>query len=110
MHAMRYSDVSLWRTGLHVKVRKLIRLYSELYLISQVQQQGAEWTLQPMSKILRCMSKRSGSYIYVDAINFNEEESTLQSLPEINKAAEINSQKKTELPVTHLPARKFATG
>ena len=71
MHAMRYSDVSLWRTGLHVKVRKLIRLYSELYLISQVQQQGAEWTLQPMSKILRCMSKHSGSYVYVDAINFN---------------------------------------
>ena len=68
---LRYSDVSLWRTGLHVKVRKLIRLYSELYLISQVQQQGAEWTLQPMSKILRCMSKCSGSYIYVDAINFN---------------------------------------
>ena len=38
------------------------------------------------------MSKHSGSYVYVDAINFNEEESTLQSLPEINKAAEKPDQ------------------
>ena len=43
-------------------------------VISNISGTGAEWTLQPMSKILRCMSKHSGSYVYVDAINFNGRE------------------------------------
>ena len=59
-----------------------------------------------MSKILRCMSKRSGSYIYVDAINFNEEESTLQSLPEINKAAEKPDQE-SSLGCLYLPPPRY---
>ena len=54
------------------------------------------------------MSKRSGSYIYVDAINFNEEESTLQSLPEINKASEkggLLPDEKSSLRRLYLPNR-----